>query len=595
MSTPHAAEPGGLTKDTVLRGDFAGMFGRTVRDVQQQLVGWQIPGSREVLAVHSRIVPALDLASTHLNEEMANGHRYRIDSPTTFSTAARTIKGTLRISRHTFGIAFDVNTRRNPFRSSNELVTDLPNWWVKSFLDAGFCWGGLWIGSKDAMHIAWQGPAFSGFSELPLPYEPLTEATLFANPAASVLVIPEPTGRSILTSLVDTDSNGAVDVVRVVGHGPDLLVESSVASRRHNACSLRTTIVPGLATLARSAHTVGFGDLDGRGGQDLWIATNDGGRIRLTVRWAFGGFTAETSVVTAVPTPEESAWIGTADYDTDGDVDLYVATKSNISVWSVDPSNGVTSELWSGPNPHEAVDHYFLGDLDLDNRPDLWAISSGHVTTSLAAGQYSQVTSGGRPLGLPSGIEDVRAADYDGDGRVDLITFDGISKQVWLGNTPLPDDLPLEGWFEYAEPECAEDERTWDRQDLRFVTSTWIAHGAHDWRMRNDLPVGCDPEDETCRVAPVTRQMFAEFLAWVDGLTAPSGDPDQVAAWAVSAAGYAFPCVPTDSSCLAERMSGPVLSSYFGMFLSQRRGGMSQPHRWTAIPATMGTPDRMPR
>jgi len=584
ISTVHAAKQGWFNNEVLLRGEFAAMFGRSVEQVRKELVSWQIPGSTKVIAIHPAVLPALEQAAKNIQTSIDDGASYRIDSDTTFSAAARTISGSLRVSRHTYGAAFDVNSRQNPRSGANILTTTLPDWWIQSFLDAGFCWGGLWIGSKDAMHFAWQGPAFSEGDDIPLPYEPLTDPAPFASPAASILVIPDADASTIATILSDINGNGAIDVIRVGSQGRDLVLSASLASRRHNACSLRVSYVPEAAAAADSAVGLGFGDVDGQGGQDLWIATDEQGKLRLTVRWAFGGYVAETSTITGVPTPADGAWISMGDFNVDGSIDMYVVTNESVTVWAVDPDQGTSTLLVDTPNPMPGADQYFLGDLDLDNRPDLWSVTSGVVATSLGADRYIDVAHAYRPLALPRNLEDVRAADYDGDGRVDLITFDGISKQVWLGNTRLPDGLGLETWFEFEEPECSDGERTWNRQELRSTTSTWIASGAYQWRQRNGLPVGCGPSDDDCAPEPVTREMFNEFLAWVDGIPAGSGATN-AAAWALAASGYATLCNALDSLCLHEPMPITELQGELGQFLATRRGNVPAPHRWV-LPAT---------
>ena len=113
------------------------------------------------------------------------------------------------------------------------------------------------------------------------------------------------------------------------------------------------------------------------------------------------------------------------------------------------------------------------------------------------------------PIGLGSSIEDVVAADYDGDGTSDLIVFDGKAKRVWLRNTPIPDGFEPEVWFESEEPECRDDEPTWDRPVGRYSTSGWVAVGSHAWKTRHGFPAGCDPEADDCPITTVTRQEFA--------------------------------------------------------------------------------------
>ncbi|MFV1999789.1 MAG: M15 family metallopeptidase [Acidimicrobiia bacterium] len=588
--TAHANETGGLSGDSLLRGEFAAMFGRTVSQVQQDLVPWTIPGSDKTLAVHTAILPALKKAEADLRVPIVDEGAYRIDGSSTFSAAARTIGGTLRTSRHTYGIAFDVNSRRNPFRADNELVTDLPQWWVQSFLDAGFCWGGMWIGSKDPMHFAWQGPKFSGYNTLPSLYEPLTDPIEFSAPSASTYVVPKSPPGTLVTVLGDQDGNGALDVIRVVDGGQDLRLEASLAARRHNACSVRTIVVSGLGGVARRSVALGFGDWDGRGGQDLWIATDDGGSLRLTVRWAFGGYSAETSVVTDVPTPSGSAWISTGDYNTDGSLELFVADGGQLTIWALDPNTGMTTQLLTVSTPFGEAEELFLGDYDLDTRPDLWAITEGSLDISLAAGGYASVVTSDRPIGLPLALEDVRAADYDGDGRTDLVTFDGISKQVWLGNTQLEDGLSLEVWFENENLECEEGEVVSIAKDLLFTSSDSIAEGSYEWRVANGFATGCDPHDDGCDPGLVNRQMFNEFLAWIDGLVAVPGNEALSASRALLRAGYAVPCSASDSECWDTPMLRSEVASLFGQFLAQRRGDVPAPHRWV-LPAVTYVPE----
>ena len=336
----------------------------------------------------------------------------------------------------------------------------------------------------------------------------------------------------------------------------------------------------------------GFGDWDGRGGQDLWFVDDADGRLALTVRWAFGGYSAETQTVTSVPTPPESAWISTGDFDADGRLDLFVVDGTSITVWQVDPDTGQTTALLDAANPRPGASHYMLGDEDLDNRPDLWWLAAGELGVVRAADDYVGGGVTHRPEELPVRILDSVMADYDGDGHVDLIAFDGRTKHVWLANTLLPDDLPLETWFEYPDADCEDNEPTWNRQDLRFSTSGWIAEGAYEWRSRAGFPVGCNPEDETCQIPTVTGASLAEFMAWIDGLEPGSADPSNAAAAAVDRAGYRLPCASDDEACLAAPMLRAEVSSYFGQFLAERRGDVPEPHRWV-LPVR--TQDRLTR
>ncbi len=594
VSTPHASHTGWLGRTELLRGEFAAMFGRTVGDVHRNLVLWQIPGSSENLAVHPWMVPALDAAGRDLVAAHSEDLEYAIDNRTTYSTASRTIAGTIRISRHSYGTAFDINASKNPNRSDNRLITNIPDWWRQAFLDAGFCWGGLWVGSKDTMHFAWQGPAFSGYETLPLPYEPMTKPAEFGARDRTVpVLVPEPP-QTIETVLADVSGNGAPDVVRVARSGTNLVIRSSVASQNHNACSARTSVVAGLGQKADDAVAVGFGDWDGRGGQDLWILNDEGGWLGLTVRWAFGGYSAETTAILGVPTPPEGAWISTADADADGKLDLFVIRNGHVTIWDIDSSTGASKVQRSVRLPFPDTGEFTLGDFDLDNLPDLWTIDRGEVKIALASDGYAKIAQTQDLEGLPTRIVDVRASDYDGDGRTDLIVFDGTSKMVWLGNTAMPDGHPPEVWFLDEEPDCEDGQPQESLSELRFASSGWVAEGSYKWRRANGMSVGCNPEDDDCDIPISTHAMVAEFFAWIDGLDPASGNPDLAAARAIERAGYATWCPLRDEACWSEPIPPAELAARFGMFLAHRRGDDVAPHRWILPVADREQPGAIP-
>lgn len=65
----------------------------------------------------------------------------------------RHMKGSNRLSVHSWGMAVDFNADTNPFRSDGELITDFSDEFVKCFLEAGFEWGGDWSRPVDPMHF----------------------------------------------------------------------------------------------------------------------------------------------------------------------------------------------------------------------------------------------------------------------------------------------------------------------------------------------------------------------------------------------------------------------------------------------------------
>jgi len=595
VRTPTFPRRGRISANTVLRGPFAAMFGRTVSQVAAHLVDWRVPGTRAVVRVHERVLPALEQVAETIAAQAGDGSGYSVDPAQTSGASARTLVGGDRVSRHTFGAAIDINADRNPYRTDNRLVTDLPRSWVDAFTAAGFCWGGDWLGTKDAMHFSWQGPAFTPGATLPEAFPPLTGLAPFRAPVATVPVVPQALPGTFATFLADADGDGVVDVVRVARRGKDLVLDVSTATRRYGACSLRRSVVVDAPRPGRDLVGLGLGDWDGRGGADLWEAVDVAGRLRLTVRWAWGEYAAETTATTAIPTPPAGSWLSTADFDGDGRLDLFIVTGGRIQVWAVDPWSGESRRLFAGVSPVAESGTLMLADRDGDGRPDLWSLAHGVLRIAPAAAEYRTTLSVDEPSDLPAAIVDAAAGDYDGDGRPDLAVFDGERARVWIGNTALPDGAPPDAWFTATTPDCGPGEVPWDEEGVRWETSRDVSHGAVAWLRRFGFAAGCDPAGAgpACPPRVVDNGELVAFVAWILDLEPGPGRGFSAAGAAAAAAGFPVPCPQGDEACWSRPVSRAEIAYRLGSFLAARSGRVPAPHRWVyPRPVPSGTSAR---
>lgn len=62
----------------------------------------------------------------------------------------RTMRGGLKLSTHSWGIALDWN----PAENAQGTAGNMPGWWVGIWEGLGWTWGGMWRGkSRDPMHV----------------------------------------------------------------------------------------------------------------------------------------------------------------------------------------------------------------------------------------------------------------------------------------------------------------------------------------------------------------------------------------------------------------------------------------------------------
>lgn len=449
VAGPYATHAGYLGPDEPVPGPWGDFFGRTMRQVHAQMVGVQLPGTDRPLTlyVHRRVVPALERVIANLEREAAAGRRYTIRADYTWSYNPITIPGTRRFSFHTVGAAIDINSDTNPYRTDNVLITDMPAWFVQAWTDAGWCWGGDWREVKDPMHFSWRGPLYGLGDETPPPFAPLTTASAFGRSISfDTALEAAPAGSVHLVA--DVDRDGAPDAVRLTEWTPlgHVGVEAAVAQHDFETClSHNITARP-----PRAGAGLALADWTGDGRPDLWAFDASGQSLRVEVyRWQTG-YRTRAVRTPSVETADAVAFLP-GDYDRDGRSDLFVVRQGapgSVEVWAGPGFDRVLSESSLGLTV-SAGDRVALGDFDVDGVPDVYVLSPGSAAilrVALGGSGFAPTGAIQTAVGAHPGST-LQVADYDGDGRDDLVFFDASGRAtVYLGGQRAP-TADLTGWF----------------------------------------------------------------------------------------------------------------------------------------------------
>lgn len=443
LSRPLVGSTGFMSTSEQFLGPWGDMFGRTYSQVSRSLVEWQLPGSDKSLWVHERVLPALAQAAAALNAHHAAGKSYDVYSA--FGWVWRTVGGSLRPSDHAFGTAVDFNSLHNPFSGDNYLRTNMSDWFVQSFVDAGFCWGGNWVDVKDAMHFSWSGPAATpNYPGRPAPYPPVTAATGYQGTVLSLVSSVSPQPGTVITT-GDVTGDGAPDIVQL---SPSGRIEAAGAVGDYERIALRENAGSG-----SSESLLGDYDLDGQ--PDVWVPDRSGTSIEFDVWTRTSNFQESIRVITGVPSSSTHLMLGM--YDDDYLPDVYAYDGSAFVVYGSVGGYGSVAASLAMPEGADVSWHFSTADHDVDGRSDVYAVSNGEspsLSIRMADGSSARF-SPNVPVTAGAAVD---FADYDGDGRDDMFVLTGSSLKIALGGAS--SGIPG-AWFQNADtipddagPEC---------------------------------------------------------------------------------------------------------------------------------------------
>ena len=567
--TPVSSKIGSLGNTEAILGPFGAYFGRSIAEVRTKLRHWTVPQSGGTrVQVHEAMLPALLRVTAGLNAHAREGRVYEISSAWAFTP--RTIAGRYHVSRHAMGLAIDINPAQNPFRSDGVRITNMPDWFVKTWQDAGFCWGGHWQGSKDPMHFSWTGPGATPDPDDSLkPLPPKTARTAFRQVATHETQFGPVMSRYSL-NIVDANSNGAPDVAGLRSHSGGSVIDIANSHRGFGHCSIGRWFIED-ESLAGSDRVI-FADVDGDSGQDLVALSASGDSLLATTATRREAF-EDSSQATTGASADAVALVG-ADFDGDHYADLWEATPDgDLRIWK---GPEFTELIDDSPLPEGPPLRLAAGDRDGGDRPELYALYPAGDVSRIDVlghnGSWSTQISIGIAEAADS-IPTIGAGDYDGDGRSDAQVLTGNGDLlVHIGNSST--GQPANRWFLYPDLEC-DDPILLDYAGRFMDDDTSIFESNIESIAEAGVTRGCNPpfNDKFCPKDHVSREQMAAFLVRALGLVenshagfvdVPSGSTFADDIGKLATAGITRGCNPpaNDRFCPKDQVSREQMAAF---------------------------------
>lgn len=251
-------------------------------------------------------------------------------------------------------------------------------------------------------------------------------------------------GHTRQVSFIDYDSDGDLDLYVAMRASVNRLLQNN------DGIFSDVTMSSGIMEPRRTVGACWF-DMDADGDLDLFTANQNGDRDGL-FRNDNGTF-SDVAIELDMDQPRRALTDGSVgcaviDFDTDGDLDLYVAAYGNDKLYR---NNGDGSFTDVAPEMGIANEHHIVtgvwGDIQHDGRPDLYIV--GYINGKPGTPDYLYINEGDRfenrlpeIIAMNDADHGVQWADFDQDGDLDLaLAANDPAGSHYLFRNDLPADI----------------------------------------------------------------------------------------------------------------------------------------------------------
>jgi hypothetical protein len=222
--------------------------------------------------------------------------------------------------------------------------------------------------------------------------------------------------------VADFNDDGNLDIIVATGH-PDALISNPMYVTVLFGKGDGSFYGAAAQESSPSVQAVAFGDFNKDGIVDMVVGSDAFGTtsgIRVLLGKAGGGYQAPLNI-TGTYRPD---WLGVADMNGDGLLDLVAQAYSSVSVWA-GKGDGTFQSATTISTGSAAISSVAIGDLNGDARPDI-VVSRGQTWSTTATDSLVILAKSGggfnSPVALNAGQNTVALAlaDLNGDGKLDL-------------------------------------------------------------------------------------------------------------------------------------------------------------------------------